>query len=152
MAEFALVLTPLFLLLLGILQMGLVLSAYVTISNAAREGARTATVYVYDRTLTKSQNDASRLAAARSATTNSLGVLKRTAPQFDPAVDFVMTYALCDTTGTNCVSESDTRTGQHVTVAVTYHQDLVIPLISAVLPKDGGGRMPLSAQIAMVIN
>ncbi|HEV8516589.1 MAG TPA: TadE/TadG family type IV pilus assembly protein [Candidatus Limnocylindrales bacterium] len=152
MAEFALVLTPLFLLLLGILQMGLVLNAYVTISNATREGARTATIYLYDRGLTKTANDANRLSAAQSATTSSMGLLKKTAPQFSTATDFVLSYALCNSGGTNCVAETDTRTGQYVTVRITYHQDLVIPLISSVLPKDGGGRMPLTAEVTMVVN
>ena len=152
MAEFALILTPLFLLLLGILQMGLVLSTYVTITNAAREGARTATIQLYDRNLTKAQNDANRLAAAQSATTSTMGLLKKTAPQFDTATDVVVSYALCDTGGTNCVAESDTRTGQYVIVRVTYHQDLIIPLVGAVLPKDAGGRMPMTAEVTMVVN
>lgn len=40
MVEFALVLPFLLLLIMAIIQFGLVLSGYVTVSNAAREGAR----------------------------------------------------------------------------------------------------------------
>ncbi len=41
---------------------------------------------------------------------------------------------------------------RQVTVKATYHQDLVIPLVSALLPKDAGGRMTLIGEVTMVIN
>ncbi len=50
------------------------------------------------------------------------------------------------------VTESDPRTGQQVTVRVTYHQDLLIPLIAALLPRDAGGRLPIPGETTMVIN
>ena len=146
MAEFALILTPLMVVLLGIMQMGFVMNAYVTLSNAAREGARSASVYLYDRTLDKATNDANRLTVARSSVDSSMGLLKKTAPQFASS-DMVLSYSL--PTG---VSESDPRTGQYVTIRLTYHLDLMIPLISSVLPKDGGGRLPMVAEVTMVIN
>jgi Flp pilus assembly protein TadG len=146
MAEFALILTPLMVVLLGIMQMGFVMNAYVTLSNAAREGARSASVYIYDRTQTKATNDANRLVAAQTSINSSMGLLKKTAPQFGPS-DMVLTYSL-----PSGVSETDTRTGQYVTIRLTYHLDLMIPLISAVLPKDGGGRLPMTGEVTMVIN
>ena len=42
--------------------------------------------------------------------------------------------------------------GQTVTVRVRYHQDLLIPLISAILPRDAGGRLVLTGEVTMVIN
>ena len=48
LVEFALVLMPLFVILLAIIQFGFIFNAYVTITNATREGARNGTVYVYD--------------------------------------------------------------------------------------------------------
>lgn len=159
MAEFALILTPLMVVLLGIMQMGLVLSSYVTLSNAAREGARAATVYVYDRTLTspttKGANDANRRDAAYNAATSAMGLLSRVAPQFSSA-DFVLTYP-CDATPptpvpAGCGVVNDQRTGQYVRIQMTYHLDLFIPFISAVLPKDAGGRLPLTADTTMVVN
>ena len=152
LAEFALVLTPLLLVLLGIMQMGLVLSAYVTLSNAAREGARSATVYLYDRTLSKSANDSARSTAARSAATNAMGLLSRTAPQFATG-DFVLTYP-CDGASppAGCAATNDPRSGQYVRIRMTYHLDLFIPVISQVLPKDAAGRMPLTADATMVVN
>jgi Flp pilus assembly protein TadG len=149
MAEFALVLTPLMAVLLGILQMGLVLNAYVTLTNASREGARAATIYVYDRTAatpTKATNDANREQAARNAVMSSMGMLSTSPPQFSTS-DIVVTYSL-----PAGVTETDTRAGQYVTVALTYHLDLFIPLIGDLLPKDAGGRMPLGARVTMVIN
>ena len=50
------------------------------------------------------------------------------------------------------VTDSDTRIGQQITVRATYHQDLIVPLISAFLPKDANGRMTLSGEVTMVIN
>lgn len=146
MAEFALVLTPLMAVLLGILQMGLVLNAYVTLTNASREGARTATIYVYDRSQTKAANDGNREQAARNAVMSSMGMLSTSAPQFSTS-DIAITYSL-----PAGVTETDTRVGQYVTVALTYHLDLFIPLIGDLLPKDAGGRMPLGARVTMVIN
>ena len=50
------------------------------------------------------------------------------------------------------ISQSDPRVGQTVTVRVRYHQDLLIPLISAILPRDAGGRLVLTGEVTMVIN
>jgi len=61
--------------------------------------------------------------------------------------DLVITYVV--PTG---VTDSDTREAQQITVKATYHQDLVIPLISALLPRDAGGRMQLVGEVTMVIN
>src|SRR5687767_8057463 len=47
LVEFSLVLLPLMLVLLGIIQFGLIFNSYVTMTNAAREGARTGTIYVH---------------------------------------------------------------------------------------------------------
>jgi hypothetical protein len=42
--------------------------------------------------------------------------------------------------------------GQQITVRATYHQDLIVPIISAFLPKDANGRMTLIGEVTMVIN
>lgn len=64
--EFALVLFPLVVLLLGIIEFGLLYNAQITLTNAAREGARTMVI----------TNDP---AAAKNA-------VKAAAPYLDPAV------------------------------------------------------------------
>ncbi len=159
LVEFSLVLGPLLLLILGVIQFGLIFNAYVTVTNAAREGARTGTIYVYDRTLTKAQNDAARNAAIQASVLGSMNLLAKTAPQFTTGStwtqsgttytngDLVVTYAL-----PAGVVESDPRTGQKVTVRLVYHQDLIIPLISSLLPQDSGGRLALPGEVTMVIN
>ena len=146
LAEFALVLLPLSFLLLGIIQMGLIFNGYVTLANASREAAREASIYVYDRTLSKSQNDTARAARARTTLKASLGLLPPTTPWISDA-DIVITYSL--PTG---IAESDPRRGQYVRIHTTYKMDMIVPLIAALLPKDGNGRMPLAAQTTMTIN
>lgn len=159
LVEFSLVVGPLLLLILGVIQFGLIFNSYVTMTNAAREGARTGTIYVYDRTLSKAQNDAARNTAVRAAVLASMNLLAKTSPQFSGG----STWTQSGTTFTNGdlaiiyvlpsgVTESDPRTGQKITVRATYHQDLIIPLVSALLPKDAGGRLALPGEVTMVIN
>ena len=50
------------------------------------------------------------------------------------------------------MTESDPRTGQTITVRAIYHQDLIIPMIAALLPQDAGGRLALPGEVTMVIN
>lgn len=145
LVEFAIVLTPLTLLMMGIIQLGLVFNAYITLSNATREGARAASIYVYDRTKTKSQNDAARLAVMRSALTNGMGLLTKTAPQLVQG-DQTITYTL-----PSGVVDSDTRAGQFARVRGHYHLDLIVPLIADLLPLESG-RLALDAEVTVVIN
>jgi Flp pilus assembly protein TadG len=159
LVEFSLILMPLFFILLGIIQFGFIFNTYVTMTNAARDAARLGTVYVYDRTLTKSQNDLARNESIKDSVLDSMNLLGKTSPQFSTGStwsqsgttftngDLVITYVL--PTG---VTENDPRTGQEVTVRATYHQDLVIPLISTFLPQDSGGRLRLTGEVTMVLN
>jgi Flp pilus assembly protein TadG len=160
LVEFALILTPLMLLLMGIIQFGFIFNTYITVTNATREAARAGTIYVYDRTLaTKGLNDAARNDAIKTTLTGSLNYLPKNAPRLTIGGswtqsgttftngDLVVAYTL-----PSGVNESDPRTGQQVTVRVTYHQDLLIPLIAALLPRDSGGRLPIPGETTMVIN
>ena|SRR5438128_502946 len=161
LVEFSLVLSPLLLVILGIIQFGFVFNSYVTITNAAREGARSGTVYIYDRTKSKSQNDSLRADAVKTSLLASMNLLGKTAPQFTTGTtwtssnggltltngDLVVTYAV-----PSGVTDNDPRVSEQVTVTATYHQDLVIPLIGNFLPKDTGGRLPLAGVVTMVIN
>jgi Flp pilus assembly protein TadG len=169
LVEFALVLMPLFLLILGVVQFGLIFNSYVTVTNAAREGARTGTIYVYDRGCTKAQNDMRRNEAIRTALLASMNLLSKAAPQFATTAASGTSCAISGgwtasgTTFTNGdmtiayvlpagVTESDPRVGQTITVRATYHQDLIIPMIGALLPQDAGGRLALPGEVTMVIN
>ena len=159
LVEFSLILMPLFLVLLGIIQFGFIFNTYVTMTNAARDAARLGTVYVYDRTLTKAQNDLARNNSIKDQVMLSMNVLSTTSPHFITSGtwsqsgltftngDLVITYEV-----PSDVTDSDPRTGERVTVNATYHQDLVIPLVSIFLPKDSNGRMNLGGVVTMVIN
>ena len=165
LVEFSLILMPLFLILLGIIQFGFIFNTYVTMTNAARDAARLGTVYVYDRTLTKAQNDLARNNTILAQVKTSMNGLSQTSPRFISGStwtqsgltwtngDLVITYSIPDGSGGDpVVTDSDPRTGERITVTATYHQDLIIPLISALLPKDANGRMALGGVVTMVIN
>jgi Flp pilus assembly protein TadG len=159
LVEFSLIFFPLFVIILGIIQFGFVFSAYVTMTNAARDAARMGTIYPYVATLSKAQNDLLRNESIRAAVKDSMSVLGKTAPNFSNSStwtqsgltfttgDLVITYVI--PTG---VLDTDSRVGQRISVSTTYHQDLVVPLISNFLPKDAGGRLSLSSVSTMVVN
>jgi len=159
LVEFSLILTPLFLILLGIVQFGFIFNSYVTMTNATREGGRTGTIVVYDRGQTKSWNDLARNNAIKTALLSSMNLLGKTSPNFTTGGtwttsglthtngDLVVTYVV-----PAGVTDSDPRTGQQVTVRATYHQELVIPLIANLLPRDAGGRLGMTSEVTMVIN
>jgi hypothetical protein len=131
----------------------------VTITNATREGARLGTVYVYEPGFSKSQNDLARNNAIKDRVLGSMNLLTKTAPQFSTSTtwtqsgttftngDLVVTYS--NPAG---VPETDPRVGQQITVRALYHQDLIIPLIAQLLPRDANGRLGLTSEVTMVAN
>src|SRR5436190_23805363 len=82
LVEFVAVLLPLLLIVVAIVQFGLLFGANVTLTNAAREGARAGTIYLYDRNHTKAWNDGQRCAAALTAATQASGLLSNASPYF----------------------------------------------------------------------
>ena len=150
---------PLFFVLLGIIQFGFIFNTYITLTNAARDAARMGTIYEYDRTVSKAVNDLSRNNAVKTYLLGSMNFLSKTSPQFVVGStwsqsgttftngDLVITYAV-----PSGISDTEPRVGQTITVRALYHQDLIVPLISALLPKDAGGRMSLTGEVTMVIN
>src|SRR6266542_3861977 len=60
LVEFALLLPILMYILMGIMQFGLIFAVYLTLNNAVREGARWASIYVYDNNDTQANNDTAR--------------------------------------------------------------------------------------------
>jgi Flp pilus assembly protein TadG len=159
LVEFSLILVPLFLVLLGIIQFGFIFNTYVTMTNAARDAARLGTIYEYDRTQTKAVNDLLRNESIKTQLLASMNLLSKAAPQFTVGStwsqsgstytngDLVITYAI-----PSGINDSQPRVGQQITVRATYHQDLVVPMVSALLPKDAGGRLGLTGEITMVLN
>ena len=150
---------PLFLVLLGIVQFGFIFNTYITMTNAARDATRLGTIYVYDRSLTKAQNDLARNNSIKDQVKASMNGLSTTSPRFTTGGTWTQsgsTYTNGDLTIQydlpSGVTDSDPRTGYRITVTANYHQDLVIPLVNLLLPKDTNGRMTLGGTVTMVIN
>jgi hypothetical protein len=88
-----------------------------------------------------------------------MNLLGKTSPQFSTSAtwslsglvytngDLIVTYAL-----PAGVTDTDARVGQRVTVRATYHQDVIIPIVSNFLPKDAGGRLGMTGEVTMVLN
>ena len=169
LVEFALVMMPLFIILLGIIQFGFIFNAYVTITNSTREGARLGTVYVYQPGLSKAQNDLVRNNRIKDRVLGSMNLLTKTAPNFTTSTTWTQTGTTSPVTFTNGdliveysnpittanptgVPETDARVGQQIRVRALYHQDLIIPLIAQLLPRDAGGRLGLTSETTMVVN
>jgi Flp pilus assembly protein TadG len=159
LVEFSLVLMPLFIIVLAIIQFGFIFNAYVTLTNATREGARNGTVYIYDGAMSKSQNDLARNEFIKTSLLASMNLLSKTSPNFATSGtwtqsgntftngDLVVSYVLPSGT-----TDTDARVGYQITVRATYHQDLVIPLIPQFLPQDMNGRLGLTSEVTMVAN
>lgn len=104
LVEMALVLPLFFLLLFGVIEMGRVGYAYITVCNAAREGGRIATIGGTDHDIEIS--------------------VKNAAVSLDPLVISITPPEPL---------EGHRQSGQGVTVEVTYQVWLVIPIISTVI-------------------
>ena len=180
MVEFAAVLLPILMIVVGIIQFGLIFGANVTLTNAAREGARAATISRYDLAVSRAINDLDRCTATLDAARQSFGIMTAASPNFTatrpcPAGsasdlngdglhdrwvngDLTMTLcssmasptAPCPTTGTYCTA--DNASGCLVQVTLTYHSDIIVPLIGNVLAKDAGGRFVQTSVATMVVN
>lgn len=178
MVEFAFVLLPVLLLIVGIVQFGLLFGANVTLTNAAREAARAGTIYVYDFDHTEAWNDAQRCGDVAQAAMQAFGMLSTSSPHFsvtltggacptptgdDGQVNGDLKISYCeyvDTPGSDCPDPSDTDTecdldtrhGCLIRVALTYRSDIIVPFIGALLNTDANGRFVQRATATMVVN
>jgi Flp pilus assembly protein TadG len=177
MVELAAVILPVLLILVGIIQFGLLFGAHVAITNAAREAARTATIYSYNNGEAKSWNDGRRCRAALDAATAAFGLLSPSAPHFaatttgdscttttgETQVNGDLTISYCsdvvdpddpcpDVLDPTTTCTVDTRADCLVRVTLTYHSDIVVPLLGAILETDANGRFVHGATATMVVN
>lgn len=176
MVEFAAVLLPVLLLVVGIIQFGLLFGANITLTNAAREGARAGTVQVYNPTLSRAANDQARCTAVLAAAKNEFGMLSDGSPHFtatspcplaagnaDGSVwtngDLVIRYCdhvttpdgSCPDSGdpdTTC--DADSRKGCLVRVELGYRSDIIVPFIGPLL--GSGSLFGQHATATMVVN
>lgn len=151
MVEFAAVLLPLVLILVGIIQFGFLFSAYVGVSNAVREAAREGTVYQFNPSMDQSQNDLARCEAMLNAAAASLdtavpGQFTGSCSSAGGGDDLAITYPDSGT----CPATS--RSGCQIAVTLTYRQPLFVPLVGMFLSADAENRIGLSARVTMVLN
>jgi len=150
MVEFAAVLLPLILVLVGIIQFGFLFSAYVGVSNSAREAARAGTIYEYDANEGQGQNDLLRCQAILVAAEQSLDV--GVPGQFSgncTAVTGGGDLAIAYPDAATCTGSS--RTGCQLKVTLTFRQPLFVPLVGQFLSATGD-MISLRANVTMVIN
>lgn len=181
MVEFAAVLLPLLLVVVGIVQFGLLFGANVSLTNASREAAREATIYRYEANRSNSANGVDRCTAAVNAATQAFGFLGTSSPNFSasspcPAgVDLNgdgkhdlwqngdVEISICKAgaaPGAPCPNTADATTyctldtgeGCLIRVQLDYNQAIIVPLLDAILDGDGNGLFTLRADAAMVIN
>lgn len=181
MVEFAAVLLPLLVVIVGIVQFGLIFGANVSLTNAAREGAREATIFRYNAADGNATEGVERCSTAVAAATSAFGFLSTTSPHFSASTpcpggvdlngdglhdlwqngDVEVSFCAGGTApGSDCPNTSDSDTyctvdsgkGCLVRVQLTYNQSLVVPLLDAILDDDGNGLFEIKADAAMVIN
>ena len=145
------VLLPLILVLVGIIQFGFLFSAYVGVSNAAREAARAATIHQWDGSTGQAGNDIARCQDALAAASASLddgvpGQFSGTCGSASGGGDLSIAYPDSAT----CVGSS--RTGCQIRVTITYRQPLFVPLVGTFLSADAQNRIALTGTVTMVIN
>ena len=98
--EFAAVLLPLLMIIVGIIQFGLLFGANVSLTNAAREGARDGTVYLFSGT-DKLTNDKNRCTAVLQGAKSSFGLIAAASPYFVAADPCASGHRVNDYTWTN---------------------------------------------------
>lgn len=181
MVEFAMVILPLLVVVVGIIQFGLILGANVSLTNAAREGAREATIHRYNAANGNAAEGTTRCTEAVEAITSAFGFLRAGSPNFSASTpcpggvdlngdglhdlwqngDVEVSFCAGGTpAGSDCPTTSDASThctvdsgkGCLVRVQLTYNQLLVVPLLDRILDPDGNGLFEISADAAMVIN
>jgi Flp pilus assembly protein TadG len=178
LVEFAAVLLPVLLLIVGIIQFGLLFGASVTLTNAARESARSATIYLYDNSHTKAWNDAERCGDAVDAARQSMGFLSTSSPHFsttqtgtgacptptgDGQVNGDLTISYCDHVTTpdgdcpdgtdpDTTCAPDTREACLVRITMVYRSDIIVPFIGGLIGADSNGRFAQTVTATMVVN
>jgi Flp pilus assembly protein TadG len=175
------VLLPLLVVIVGIVQFGLLLGANVSLTNAAREGARAATIYRYIGTETNAEHGVNRCSDAIEAATQAFGFLSTSSPHFSASTpcpggvdltsdgnhdlwqngDVIVSICAGGTpTNTQCPQVGNATTycattsgeGCLVRVELTYNQSIIVPLLDAILDGDGNGLFELGADASMVMN
>jgi Flp pilus assembly protein TadG len=139
LVEFALALPLLLVVLAGIVDFGMTFQRYELLANAAREGARMATLPGYNNQTTVDARVRAYVAAGLGTTTGTLGVAM-------PSGAVVLTNPVL----TVPVAGGGTKDMQMAMVTVTYqHNFLLLGPIMGLINKTWGGTITLTAQSQM---
>lgn len=137
LVEFALALPLLLVVLAGIVDFGMTFQRYELLANAAREGARMATLPGYD------QNSVD--ARVRAYVANGLGTTTATLGAVMPAGSVVLTNGVL-----SVPIAGGTKDMQMANVTVFYqHQFLLLGPVLSLINKSWGGSITLTAQSQM---
>lgn len=121
LVEFALVISLLFLIIFGIIEFGRIFNAQITVTHAAREGARIGVI-----TPEASRND-----AIRSTVINRAAGITLT------NADIVI------------IPEPADDDNQDLKVTVNYKVDLLAPMIAAIIDNDDDNKFPVHGEAIM---
>lgn len=163
LVEFSLVLFPFLLLLLAVVQFAFVFQAWITLNSAVRDAARDAALYAYDKDTTQTANDLARNNLVRSYLRSRFNGINPNSPNFSTGTSWTTTTSGTTITATNgdlrvvytlpsTTVDSDPRGGWRMTISATYHQDVIVPIVSTFIPKDAGGRLSVPAEVTVTIN
>lgn len=163
LVEFSLVLFPFLLLLLAVVQFAFVFQAWITLNSAVRDAARDAALYAYDKDATQTANDLARNNLVRSYLRSRFNGINPNSPNFSTGTSWTTTTSGTTITATNgdlrvvytlpsTTVDSDPRGGWRMTISATYHQDVIVPIVSTFIPKDAGGRLSVPAEVTVTIN
>ncbi|HEX8916113.1 MAG TPA: TadE family protein [Candidatus Limnocylindrales bacterium] len=153
LTEFALVLTPLMLIFMGILQFGLLFSSQLGLINSTREGAR------YGATLYTDGTNASTSAAQVLCYTLGMdssgaacsiggvaqgGTLGRAMPGYNKANVCLTTGGVCGSAASTVgycyyANPDGTTYSMRLNVSVAYRHPLIVPIISGLIDGIDGG-------------
>ena len=165
LVEFALLLPILMYILMGIMQFGLIFAVYLTLNNAVREGARWASIYVYDNSQSQSANDTARNNGFLDRVVDAKGVLSMDRTTNTPNFSVSASWTSGTSTGgagaaclipsgttlevwydngdtlicylyTTADGTNTTRKGYFYYVESYYHLQVFMPLLQPFLPDD----------------
>lgn len=144
LVELALSIPLLLMLVMGIIDLGFVLSAHVQVAAASGQGARAGSLFAGDELLTRDVNESNRLAVIQQAILSSMGTLNTTSPNFDVNTDVQVSYPERDLS-------NPTGEGERISVMVRYRQPLRFDLLPNSIPGVSSGYFTVSSTTTMRI-
>jgi hypothetical protein len=129
LVEFALILPLLLAFIFGIIELGILFSAYVSMTNSAREAARAGSVYQYTEAVPETGDPTIRATIDNKRKLYVSQIITDTInPMIDPVTDLTVTVGYTDTASLVLV-ENIYRAGDTIYVRLDYKHHLFFGLI-----------------------